>query len=487
MADDPGLLTLTTPRTTDRPPAPDSAPDSAPVSAPDSAPVTDRLEIAPGRWITNWQPENPEFWNGPGRATARQNLCWSVFCEFLGFAVWQMWSVTVILLPQAGIDLSSSQQFWLVSLPPLVGATMRIPYSFTVPVFGGRNWTVISALLLLIPTVATTLILLVDNPPVWVLFLIAATAGVGGGNFASSMSNITFFYPKAEKGHALGINAAGGNLGVAVAQLVIPVAVSVLAVGRFDPNLPLAGLIWIPLILIAAWGARRYMHNLSHASNDVKGALSALREKHLWIIAFLYVGAFGSFMGFGSVFPTLIRKQFPDFSSFSVLGAALSLAFLGPLVGSLARPYGGKLADRLGGATVSTAVFVAMAAVTAVMVIWLDSVSFAGYLVLFLVLFTLTGLANGSVYRMIPTVFELSVPADDPVGHERQSAAALGFIGALGGFGGFAIPQVLNFSERHTGGFDAAFWAFAAAYLLMAAVTWLVYRRPGTRFAAADV
>lgn len=192
-------------------------------------------------------------------------------------------------------------------------------------------------------------------------------------------------------------------------------------------------------------------------------------------------------MGFGSVFPTLIRKQFPDFSSFSVLGAALSLAFLGPLVGSLARPYGGKLADRLGGATVSTAVFVAMAAVTAVMVIWLDSVPFAGYLVLFLVLFTLTGLANGSVYRMIPTVFELSVPADDPVGHERQSAAALGFIGALGGFGGFAIPQVLNFSERHTGGFGAAFWAFAAAYLLMTAVTWLVYRRPGTRFAAADV
>jgi len=447
----------------------------------------DRLVVEKGRWITNWQPENPTFWNGPGRPTARQNLIWSVFCEFLGFAVWQMWSVTVIFLPQAGIDLSSSQQFWLVSLPPLIGATARIPYSFTVPIFGGRNWTVISALLLLIPTVATTLILMADSPPVWILFVIAATAGLGGGNFASSMSNITFFYPKAEKGQALGVNAAGGNLGVAVAQLVIPIAVTLFAFGAFQPNLPMAGLIWIPFILVAAWGARKYMHNLSNASNDIKGSLSALKEKHLWIISFLYVGAFGSFMGFGSVFPTLISKQFPDFSSFTVLGAALSLAFLGPLVGSLSRPYGGRLADRAGGARVSIAVFLCMAVVTAVMVLLLDTISFAGYLVLFLVLFTLTGLANGSVYRMIPTVFELSVPADDPVGHERKSAAALGYIGAVGGFGGFAIPQVLNFSESATGAFTTAFWVFAAAYLLMAAVTWAVYHRPGTRFAEANV
>ncbi|MGO3361781.1 MAG: MFS transporter [Corynebacterium sp.] len=445
------------------------------------------LEVTGGRWITNWQPEDPAFWNGPGRATARQNLIWSVFCEFLGFAVWQMWSVTVIFLPQAGIDLTSSQQFWLVSLPPLVGATARIPYSFTVPIFGGRNWTVISALLLLIPTVATGLILMADNPPVWVLFIIAATAGLGGGNFASSMSNITFFYPKAEKGAALGINAAGGNLGVAVAQLVIPIAVTLFAFGAFDPNLPMAGLIWIPFILVAAWGARRYMHNLSTATNDIKGSLSALKEKHLWIISFLYVGAFGSFMGFGSVFPTLINAQFPDFSSFTVLGASLGLAFLGPLVGSLARPYGGRLADRIGGARVSIVVFLCMALVTTAMVLMLENINFGIYLLLFLMLFTLTGLANGSVYRMIPTVFELAVPSDDPVGHERKSAAALGYIGAVGGFGGFAIPQVLNYSESSTGAFDTAFWVFAGAYVLMALVTWAVYHRPGTRFAGANV
>lgn len=484
---------MTTTRTTTTPDSPTTRPAQNPAQAGPSDTSAShssgdpRIEMTEGRWITNWDAEDPAFWNGPGRQVARQNLMWSVFCEFLGFAVWQMWSVTVIFLPQAGIDLTSSQQFWLVSLPPLVGAAARIPYSFTVPIFGGRNWTVISASLLLIPTLATALVLTADNPPVWILFIIAATAGLGGGNFASSMSNITFFYPKAEKGAALGINAAGGNLGVAVAQLVIPIAVTVFAFGAFEPNLSVAGLIWVPLILLAAWGARRYMHNLSNATNDIKGSLSALKEKHLWIISFLYVGAFGSFMGFGSVFPTLIKAQFPDFSSFTVLGAALSLAFMGPLVGSLARPYGGKLADRIGGARVSIVVFLCMALVTATMVMLLDGISFGVYLVLFLMLFTLTGLANGSIYRMIPTVFELSVPADDPVGHERKSAAALGYIGAIGGFGGFAIPQVLNLSQSTTGSFATAFWVFAGAYVVMAAVVWVVYRRPGTRFAAANV
>ncbi|WFP16160.1 MFS transporter [Citricoccus muralis] len=444
---------------------------------------TDRLVMARGRWITNWRPEDEQFWEGPGRRTARVNLIWSVFCEFLGFAVWQLWSVTVVFLPAAGFDLTTSQQFWLVSLPPLVGATMRIPYSFTVAMFGGRNWTVVSALLLLIPTAAMAIALATPETPVWVLFVVAATAGFGGGNFASSMANITFFYPAKEKGAALGINAAGGNLGVAVAQFIVPVAVTILAFGQYGPALPVAGLIWIPLILLAAWGARKHMHNLSHAKNDVKGSLSALKEKHLWIIAVIYVGTFGSFMGFGSVFPTLVSIQFPEFSSFQVLGAALSLAFMGPLVGSLARPYGGKLADRVGGARVTALCFIAMAAVTVVLVVTLSLSSFWLYLVLFLVLFTLTGFANGASYRMIPLVFRLSVDANDRIGHERKASAALGFIGAIGGFGGFAIPQVLSASQNITGSFDTAFWCFAAAYLGFAFFTWAVYLRSGTVYA----
>lgn len=364
---------------------------------------------------------------------------------------------------------------------------MRIPYSFTVALFGGRNWTVVSALLLLIPTIAMTVALSSSETPVWVLFLIAAAAGFGGGNFASSMANITFFYPAREKGAALGVNAAGGNLGVAVAQFTVPIAITALAFGQFSPNLPVAGLMWIPLILLASWGAWKYMHNLSHASNDIKGSLSALKEKHLWVIALIYIGTFGSFMGFGSVFPTLISREFPEFSDFQILGAALSLAFLGPLVGSLARPYGGKLADRGGGARITVLSFIAMAGVTAAVVLTLPLGSFWIYLVLFLGLFTLTGVANGSSYRMIPLVFRLSVSPDCRVGHERKASAALGFIGAIGGFGGFAIPQVLSASNEATGSFDTAFWSFAAAYLGLAFLTWAVYMRPGTVFAREQV
>lgn len=448
---------------------------------------TDRIIQEEGRWITNWRPENPDFWEGPGRPVARVNLYWSIFAEFLGFAVWQLWSVTVVLMPEAGFNLTSSEQFLLVSLPPLVGATLRIPYSFTVAMFGGRNWTVVSALLLLIPTISMGVALTTPETPTWVLFLIAASAGFGGGNFASSMANITFFYPAKEKGAALGLNAAGGNLGVAVAQFTVPVVVSIFAFGVFEPNLPVAGLFWVPLILIAAWGAWKYMHNLSHAKNDIKGSLSTLKEKHLWIISVIYIGTFGSFMGFGSVFPTLINIQFPEFSSFQIFGAAIGLAFMGPLVGSLSRPYGGKLADRVGGALVTIGCFVAMSVVTATVVLTLPVANFWLYLVLFLTLFTLTGVANGSSYRMIPMVFKLSVDPEDRVGHERKASAALGLIGAVGGYGGFAIPQILNASNEATGGFDIAFWCFAAAYLGFAFLTWAVYMRPGTVFAKARV
>ncbi|GAA1679373.1 MFS transporter [Citricoccus zhacaiensis] len=451
------------------------------------APPTDRLVLGPGRWISNWQPEHPEFWNGPGRPAARRNLHWSVFCEFLGFAVWQLWSVTVVFLPAAGFDLSTSQQFWLVSLPPLVGAVLRVPYSFTVALFGGRNWTVISALLLLIPTTALALALSTPETPVWVLYVVAALAGFGGGNFASSMANITFFFPAREKGAALGLNAAGGNIGVAVAQFLVPLAVTLLAFGTFSPNLPMAGLIWIPFILLAAWGAHRYMHNLSHARNDLKGSLSTLREPHLWLIAVIYIGTFGSFMGFGSVFPTLISLMFPAFTSLDLWGAAISMAFLGPLVGSLARPLGGRLADRRGGARVTLGCFIAMSAVTAAVVLTLPWQNFWLYLGLFLALFTLTGIANGSSYRMIPLVFRLTVPTGDPVGHERKASAALGLIGAVGGFGGFLIPQVLRASHSANGSFDAAFWVLAALYLGLAVFTYLVYRRPGTALARANV
>jgi NNP family nitrate/nitrite transporter-like MFS transporter len=433
-----------------------------------------------GRWIDGWNPEDAVFWAAEGRGIARRNLGWSIFAEFLGFIVWQLWSIVVVLLPNAGFTLTTTESFWLISLPSLVGATLRFPYTFLVARFGGRNWTIVSALLLLIP--AGLLGIVVQNPetPFGVLLLVAALAGFGGGNFASSMSNITYFFPQKEKGWALGLNAAGGNLGTAVAQLAVPIVVSLTAALTF--NLSFAGWMWIPLILLAAWGAWRYMDNLSSAKADFAGAAAALREPHLWVLALLYIGTFGSFIGFSSVFPKLIADTFPEYSTFQVGTASLSLAFLGALVGSLARPYGGKLADRFGGARMTIAAFGLMIAGALSLLLTLELNSFALFLGCFLLLFVAAGLGNGSTYRMIPNVFAArgAATAGDPltVSTQRKGAAALGLISAIGAYGGFVIPQVLAAAKNASGSYAPAFAGFVGAYVVLLVITVLVYAVP---------
>ncbi|MGK3952672.1 MFS transporter [Microbacterium sp. I2] len=441
------------------------------------------LTRRPGRWIDGWNPEDSAFWKAEGRAIARRNLGWSIFAEFLGFIIWQLWSIVVVMLPAAGFQLTSSEAFWLISLPSLVGATLRFPYTFMVAVFGGRNWTIVSAGLLLIPAVLLGIVVSNPETPFGVLLLVAALGGVGGGNFASSMANITYFFPQKEKGWALGLNAAGGNLGTSVAQFAVPIAVTVGAAATL--NIALAGWMWIPLILVAMWGAWRYMDNLSSAKADFAGSAAALREPHLWLMALLYIGTFGSFIGFASVFPKLIADQFPDFSTFQIGQAAISLAFLGALIGSLARPYGGRLADRFGGARVTVGAFAVMA-LGALGLIWtLPLQSFWVFLACFLVLFAATGMGNGSTYRMIPSIFAARgiakgvVPGTpEALGVQRKAAAALGLISAIGAYGGFLIPQVLNASQLATGGYTAAFIGFVAGYVALLVMTVLVYVIP---------
>lgn len=449
-----------------------------------AAPPSTVLERRPGRWIDGWNPEDTAFWQASGKAIASRNLGWSIFAEFLGFVVWQLWSIVVVFLPQAGFTLSTGEIFWLISLPSLVGATLRFPYTFMVPRFGGRNWTMISATLLLIP--AITLAVCVGNPqtPFWVLLVAAGLAGFGGGNFASSMSNITFFYPQREKGWALGLNAAGGNLGASVAQFVVPIAITIGAASAV--SLPLAGWIWIPFILFAIFGAWRYMDNLSSAKVDFSGSIAAVREPHLWLLAFLYIGTFGSFIGFAGVFPKLIADQFPAFSALQVGTASVSLAFLGALVGSLARPYGGRLADRFGGAVVTVASFATMALGTLLVILTLPLGSFWLFLASFLLLFIASGIGNGSTYRMIPTVF--AARAGTPDAHisgssvtvQRTTAAALGLISAIGAYGGFLIPQALGLSKASTGSYTTGFAWFIAGYAIMLALTAVFYLRRGT-------
>ncbi|KJL24609.1 MFS transporter [Microbacterium azadirachtae] len=445
------------------------------------------LGFLPGRWISGWNAEDREQWRTAGSAIARRNLRWSIFAEFLGFVVWQLWSIVVVALPAAGFHFTVSETFWLISIPSLVGATLRFPYTFMVPRFGGRNWTVVSALLLLIP--ALGLALCVSNPstPFPVMLTVAALAGLGGGNFASSMANITSFYPQRRKGWALGLNAAGGNLGAAVAQFVVPIVITLGASTTL--HLPLAGLIWVPLILIAALGAWRRMDNLTSARADISASLAALRYPELWLMALLYIGTFGSFIGFSAVFPKLIADQFPAFTAFPVGGAMLSLAFVGALVGSLARPFGGRLADRFGGSAVTIAAFAVMALGALAVVLTLPLHSFWLFLGFFLLLFVASGAGNGATYRMIPTLFALRSGVD---GHsssgdaatQRAAAAALGIVSALGAYGGFLIPQALGLSKAATGGYAVGLGWFVVVYVMLCGVTTAVLlrgRRRGTR------
>jgi MFS transporter, NNP family, nitrate/nitrite transporter len=427
-----------------------------------------------GKWIQEWNPEDTTFWERTGRRIARRNLIWSIFAEHIGFSVWLVWSITATRLPNVGFKYTTDQLFALVSLPGLIGALMRFPYTFAVPRFGGRNWTVVSALLLLVP--ATSLALLVQRPdtPFWLMALAACTAGLGGGNFASSMANISFFYPDREKGFALGLNAAGGNIGVSVVQFLVPIVV---AIGG-GLHLQYAGLMWLAPIAVAATGAFLFMDNLSSAKSNARDQLAVARNKHTWIISFLYVGTFGSFVGYSAAFPLLLKTQFPH--------ASTNLAFLGALVGSVARPLGGWLADRIGGARLTLWNFVVMGAATVGVIHFIEQRDFAGFLTMFLCLFVTTGIGNGSTFRMIPAIFRAArlagVSGDDETARahqlaRRDAAAVIGISSAIGALGGFFIPRTLGASIKATGGATTAFTWFFAGYIACVAITWWHYRR----------
>lgn len=429
-----------------------------------------------GRWIEDWTPEDPQFWNAMGRPIARRNLTHSIGAELLGFCVWALWSVIVPQLPAAGFSLTLDEQFWLIAAPGLVGALLRVPYTFAVPIVGGRNWTVISALLLLLPIGSLAWVVGRPETSFPVLLLVAALAGFGGGNFASSMTNISFFYPEEEKGRALGLNAAGGNLGTGLVQLVVPAIITIGA----GVHLERVALVFFPIVLLVALGAWRRMDNLSTAATDVRSWTRAAVHPQTWVISSLYIGTFGSFIGYSAAFPMLLSTQFPQVTT--------SIAFLGAVLGALSRPLGGVIADRWGGARVTVASFVLMSVAAGGAILALEVHSFPLFLGSFLVLFTGSGIGNGSTYRMIPAVFRTGVRTDEELAVARRSAAGcIGIAGAVGALGGFFVPRGLGMSSTTFDSLVPAIAVFIAIYLVMAAFTWTTYLHSTSRFAGEGI
>ena len=304
-----------------------------------------------------------------GQAIASRNLWISVPALFLAFAVWQLMSVIAVKLPQIGFTFTTNQLFWLVAAPALSGATLRIFYSFMIPIFGGRRWTAISTASLLIPAIGIGIAVQDPTTSYTTMLILALLCGFGGGNFSSSMANISFFFPKERKGSALGVNAGLGNLGVSSMQFLAPIMITVGILGIFggDPEIvtnsagqqtPVwiqnAAFIWVPWIAIAAIVAWIGMNDIADAKASFTEQAVIFKRKHNWIMCWLYLGTFGSFIGYSAGFPLLIKSQFPQIN-------ALQYAWLGPFVGAIVRPFGGWLADKLGGARVTFWNFVVMA------------------------------------------------------------------------------------------------------------------------------
>jgi len=451
------------------------------------------------RVLTVWTPEDKAFWQQQGEAIARLNLWISVPCLFLAFAVWQLWSVVAVNLNALGFKFTTDQLFWLAALPSLSGATLRIFYSFMVPVVGGRRWTALSTASLLIPAIGIG-IAIQDSTTSYTTFLVLALlCGFGGGNFSSSMANISFFFPKDRKGSALGVNAGLGNLGVSSVQFLAPLVIAAGVYGPLggDPQLIVnkagqqveiwaqnAAYVWVPFIAICSIAAWIGMHDIASARASFSEQAVIFKRKHNWIMCWLYLGTFGSFIGYSAGFPLLIKQAFPDVN-------ALTYAWIGPLIGAAIRPFGGWLSDKLGGASVTFWNFIVMALAVGGVLWFLPSGgsggSFAGFFASFMLLFLTTGIGNGSTFRMIPVIFlterTRGAQAGSPQWEQgvregnKEAAAVLGFSGAIGAYGGFFIPKSYGTSISMTGGPEMALYVFIVFYITCIALTWWHYAR----------
>lgn len=414
--------------------------------------------------IEKWEPEDEQFWEKTGKKIANRTLWITTGALFLSFATWALWSTVIVKMKTVpGFDwITDDQKFLIVSMPGLVGATLRLPYSFIVQKFGTRKVVTFATASLLLP--ALSAVWLVQNPQpadkFWLLLVIAGFAGLGGGNFSAFMSSTSYFFPKKKAGTALGVQAGIGNFGVSASQLLVPlIMASGFAGGLVGASqttkdgsslwLQNAGMVWvIPIVFftIAAWVWLRDIP----VTGSISSQMVILKRKHNWIMTSIYFMTFGSFVGLAFAFPTLIGAQFTGAGA----PKGLSYAWIGPLVGSAMRPIGGWVADKVGGAIVThvCAIILLAASVTMALVIGkpaTGSEGFTVFLILMLALFFAAGIGNGSTFRQIPIIFE-----------RKEAGPVLGWTAAIAAYGGFIVPVLFRWDIRNTFVVLAVFYAF---------------------------
>lgn len=439
-------------------------------------------------WHTKWEPENNQFWENTGKSIAWKTLTITTISLILSFATWFMMSAIVTKLPGIGFKFNKDQLFWLAAIPGLASGLLRMVHTFLLPIYGSRHVITFSTIIKLIPCIGLGLAVMNPGTPFWVFMVLGFTCGFGGGDFSSFMPSTSIHFPKRLQGTALGIQAGIGNFGVSVAQFMTPAMLGVATYGaaqvftKVDPKtkevlgtseiyLQSAAFWYVPLLIILAI-ASWFMIKSIPIKASFKEQLDIFSDKHTWFCTITYVMTFGGFSGLAAIFPLMIKTVYGDFA-----GAPdpLKYAFLGPLIGASSRVLFGFVADKVGGAilTTLTGIGLVIGCVAIVQLGLLTPTSvdqFPMFLYLMLFLFFITGMGNAATFRQYPIIF----------GHNpRQAAGVIGFTAAVAAFGPFIFAKSVNAVINSTGNANLFFLIISGFFCLATVINFWYYQRKG--------
>lgn len=456
--------------------------DESPQASPRAgSPGEIAIKTPSSTWLDRWEPEDEHFWKMKGERIAWRTLAITTMSLVLSFATWFMMSAIVVRLPQVGFRFDTMELFWLAAMPGLAGGSLRVIHMFLIPIFGTRHVISIATLLKIIPCLGIGLAVMNPGTPFWVFLVLALLAGFGGGDFSSHMPSTSVFFPKRLQGTALGIQAGVGNFGVSLAQFVSPWVIGFAAIGASQTLvkggassqvwLQNAALWYVPLLLLlAAWGwvSLRSVPVLA----SFREQLDIFRNKHTWFCTITYLMTFGSFSGFSAAFPLLIKILYGKFP-----GAPdpLTYAFLGPLVGSLARTCTGPISDKVGGAILTHVVGIGLILCAGTMAFTglltpTSLAQFPWFVALMLLIFLLTGVGNASTFRQYPIIFSHS---------PRQGAGVIGWTAAVAAYGPFIFATLIGTVITRFGSPVPFFLGIGAYYLIATGINWWYYTRKG--------
>ncbi|HSJ66041.1 MAG TPA: MFS transporter [Anditalea sp.] len=440
-----------------------------------------------GTWLKEWNPEDEHFWESKGKAIAWRTLIITTITLTLSFATWFMMSAIVTRLNGIGFNFTSNQLFWLAALPGLAAGTLRIVHTFLIPIYGTRHTITVSTIIKLIPVIGIGLAVMNPGTPFWVFVILALTAGFGGGDFSSYMPSTNLFFPARLKGTALGIQAGIGNFGVSLAQFMTPVMLGVAIYGapQFFAKINLdtgemieqaiflqsAALWYAPLLIIMAVVCWYFLRSVP-VKATFKEQLDIFGEKHTWYCTITYFMTFGTFAGLSAAFPMMIHTIYGKFEN---APDALAFAFYGPLIGSASRVLFGFIADKVGGAVLTTITGIGIFA-GIVLIIAMDLVNptsleqFPYFIAVILGIFFFTGIGNASTFRQFPIIFK---------SNPRQAAGVIGWTAAIAAYGPFIFSMAIGAFIGATGHASGFFWILGAFIILATWINWYFYNRKG--------